>query len=280
PMIAKVVTYGRDRIEAIDRMRDALNGFVVRGVAHNIPFLSALIEHPRFRSGRLTTNFIAEEYPDGFQPHSAVHDQPWLVIAVAAAIHRRYMQRAAQITGQLPGYERTAATDWVIVWDGALHNVVADDAEDRSGVCVVGYQGQDYRVQSDWQFGHPLFRGTINEQPICMQVERRNMTYRLYHWGSQIDLTVVTKRAAELLACMPPKPEPDLSKYLLSPMPGLLKALCVGAGEPVKRGQDLAVVEAMKMENVLRAERDGVVDELLAEVGATVDVDQRLIAFQ
>jgi propionyl-CoA carboxylase alpha chain len=277
PMIAKVITHGTTRERAIGHMREALNAFYLRGVSHNISFLAALIEHTRFREGRLSTNLIAEEYPDGFHPSNVVHDDPALLIVVAASIHRRYMDRAAAISGQLPGYERKVQDDWVVILNGEHHGVNVRRSE--SGHQVV-FGGEDYRVLSDWQFGQPLFRGSVNGADVCIQVERRDMHYHLFHWGSQVDIMVVTARAAELLKCMPVKEPPNMSKYLLSPMPGLLSQLRVEIGHEVRLGQRLAVVEAMKMENVLCAERDGRVAKLFADVGDTLAVDQPILEFE
>ena len=277
PMIAKLITRGATRDTAIAHMREALNEFYVRGVSHNISFLAALIEHTRFREGHISTNMIAEEFPDGFHPSDSVHDDPALLITVAASIHRRYMDRAAGISGQLPGSERTVDNHWVAVLAGNQYAVEMQPIADGHNVT---YAGETYQVLSDWQFGQPLFRGTVNGLHVCIQVERRNMHYRLIHWGSQVDIMVLTSRAAELLACMPIKEPPDMSRFLLSPMPGLLTQLRVDVGNDVRMGQDLAVVEAMKMENVLLAERDGKVGKVLAGVGDTLAVDQPILEFE
>jgi propionyl-CoA carboxylase alpha subunit len=277
PMIAKLITYGEVRSQAVDRMRDALNDFYIRGVSHNISFLGALIEHPRFAEGRLSTNLIAEEYPDGFDAADVVHDDPPLLIAACGAMHRRYRERAAKISGQLPGYEPKVDDQWVIVMGGQNHPITVRPAE--AGYDIV-YSGNTYRVATAWQFGQPLFQGEINGTHVSIQVERRELSYRLFHWGAQVDVMVVSARGAELLARMPAKAPPDMSKYLLSPMPGLLSQLLVAIGEVVKQGQDLAVVEAMKMENMLRAEREGRVVKLFAGVGDTLAVDQPIIEFE
>ncbi len=276
PMIAKLITYGATRGQAIMHMREALNEFYIRGVSHNISFLAALIEHPRFRDGRMSTHMIAEEYPDGFHPADMIHDDPALLVVVAASIHRQYMQRAAGISGQLPGYERKVSDRWVVVMGSERQAVSLQPAE---GGHDVTFQDALFQVRSDWQFGQPLFRGTVNGQDVCIQVERRNMHYRLFHWGAQVDIMVLTARAAELLACMPEKAPLDTSQFLLSPMPGMLTQLSVDKGHEVRAGQDLAVIEAMKMENVLRSERDGTVEEVLAAVGDTLMVDQPILKF-
>lgn len=277
PMIAKLITSGPSRDRAIERMRHALNEFFIRGVSHNISFLAALVEHPRFKDGRLSTNLIADEYPDGFHAADVVHDEPSLLIAVVAAIHRRYMDRAARISGQLPGYERKIDSHWIVVWSKDQHPV---DVHPVAGGHDVEYGGQRFQIRSEWQFGQPLFRGTVNGTPVCIQVERRNMTYRLFHWGSQVDLRVLTPRAAELRSCMAEKQPPDMSRFLLSPMPGLLSRLSAKVGDEIRAGQDLAVIEAMKMENVLRAEADAKVAKVLAGVGDTLAVDQPILEFE
>ncbi len=279
PMIAKLITHGATRDTAIAHMRKALNEFCIRGVAHNISFLAALIDHTRFREGRISTNMIASEYPQGFRAEDVVHDDPALLIVVAASIHRRYMDRAASISGQLPGYEREVPSEWVLVIRGEHHSAVVTPLVAGDGHRVE-YGGESYEVLSDWRFGQPLFNGTVNGNYVCIQVERRNMIYRLFHWGSQVDVMVLTARAAELLACMPKKEPPDFSKQLLSPMPGLLTQLLVATGGEVEIGQDLAVVEAMKMENVLRSERNGKISSTLAAVGDTLAVDQPILEFE
>ncbi len=276
PMIAKLITHGMIREQAIAHMGDALNEFYIRGVSHNISFLAALVEHKRFREGRLSTNLIAEEYPNGFHPADVVHDNPAQLITVSAAIHRRYMDRAAGITGQMPGYEHKVHDEWVVAIGSERHPVKVHPID---GGHAVYYGGECYHVLSDWQFGQPLFRGRVNDTAVCIQVERRNMYYRLFHWGSQVDVMVLTARAAELLGCMPEKKPVDMSKFLRSPMPGLLSQLMVGEGDEVKSGQHLAVVEAMKMENILVAERDGKVHQALAKVGETLAVDQPILEF-
>jgi propionyl-CoA carboxylase alpha chain len=277
PMIAKVITQGANRDRAIAHMRDALNEFYIRGLSHNISFLAALLSHPRFVGGRITTNTIAEEYPSGFHAADVPHDDPALLIVVAAFMHRRYMDRAAQITGQLRGHERQVGEDWVVVMDGQHHPVKVQPV---AGGYDVVYGGETCEIRSDWQFGQPLFKGTVQGTEVCIQVERRNLVYRLFHWGSQVDLMVLTPQAEHLLALMPVKPPPDLSKYLLSPMPGLLSKLLVQLGDEVKAGQDLAMVEAMKMENVLRAEQDAKVAKVLAAQGDSLAVDQPILEFE
>ncbi|MBM3999181.1 MAG: acetyl/propionyl/methylcrotonyl-CoA carboxylase subunit alpha [Planctomycetes bacterium] len=276
PMIAKVIAHGATRDEARVRLREMLSRFCIRGIAHNIGFLAALIDHPRFREGRLSTDLIAETFPDGLRAEDTMRGDLGPLIAVAASIHRRYADRAARIGGQLAGYERRVHDDWVVRLGGTSHGVEvsADD-----GGHDVRWGERHFRVSSDWRFGQPRFEAVVNGESICVHVERRDLTYRLWHLGIPIDTMVLTARAAALLDAMPKRPLEDRSGRLVSPMPGLLIALRVGPGDAVKRGQALAVIEAMKMENVLIAERDVIIAACLASEGETLQVDQPILEF-
>ena len=276
-MIAKLIVHAATREQAIERMRDALNSFVIRGISSNIPFQSALMQHPRFQAGNFTTAFIAEEYPKGFDASDVPHDDPALLIGVAAFVHRTYIDRAARVTGQLPGHELKVGDEWVVLRDGVPHSVTVEAAE---GGYDVTYSGETFKLRSDWKLGEALFEGTVNGEPFTMQLERRKLAYRLFHWGTQVDLTVLRARAAELLSLMPEKQAPDMSKFLLSPMPGLLREVAVTVGQEVKAGEKLAVIEAMKMENILKAEQDGKVKKVSAAAGESLSVDQIIIEFE
>jgi propionyl-CoA carboxylase alpha chain len=277
PMIAKVVTRGRDRAEAIGRMARALDEFYIRGVSHNIPFLASLMAHSRFREGRLSTGFIAEEYPGGFHPADAVHDRPSLLAGAAAAIHYAYQDRAARIAGQIPGHERRVASEWTVRIGDAEHSVVISRSPD-------GFAGQlagrPFHIRTDWNLGEPLFEGDFDGEPVCLQVERSGIAYRLSHAGTETDALVFGAHVASLWPLMPAKRTADTSKFLLSPMPGLLVKISVIEGQEVKAGEELAVVEAMKMENVLRAERDGTVAAVKAKSGDSLAVDQVILEFR
>jgi propionyl-CoA carboxylase alpha chain len=206
------------------------------------------------------------------------HDDPAMLIAVAAAIHRQYLSRNAAISGQMPGHEYKPGADFVVrLDDGADHGVHVVPAV---GGWDIALGGERYVLRSDWQFGQSLYRGTLNDTTFCMQVERRGLKYRLFHWGTQMDLMVMTARAAHLQSLMPHKAPPDMSKFLLSPMPGLLTQIAVSPGQEVKAGEVLAKIEAMKMENVLKAERDCIVEALLAKPGESLSVDQPIIGFK
>ncbi len=276
-MIAKLICHGATRDQAISRMRDSLNAFVIRGVGSNIPFQAALMQHPRFVSGIFTTAFIAEEYPHGFVAADVPHADPGILAAVAAFARRRYIDRAVKISSQMPGHQRKVGNQWVVLMDDKEYPVLVESIP--GGYSVV--HGADrYDLLSDWQFGQQIFRGTCNGAPVCMQLERVGLRYRVSHFGKQVDAMVMTTTAARLLAQMPKKTPPDLSKFLLSPMPGLLREVSVEAGQAVSAGEKLAVIEAMKMENILKAERDCKVKKVVAVTGESLSVDQVIIEFE
>ncbi len=275
-MIAKLIVHAASRDQAIARMRDALNAFVIRGVSSNIAFQAALMQHPRFQSGAFNTGFIAEEFPKGFSSESLVHEDPLLLAAVAAFARLRYIDRAIRTSGQLRGHERKVGNEWTVLMGDDKYAIILNPI---SGGYAVTHDGQTCELRSNWRLGDLLFRGAWNGSPICLQVERLGLRYRVTHWGTQADMMVMTAHAAHLLALMPDKPKPDLSKFLLSPMPGLLTDLALKPGQEVKAGEKLAVIEAMKMENILKADQDCVVAEVMAKMGDSLAVDQPIVRF-
>jgi propionyl-CoA carboxylase alpha chain len=276
-MIAKLIVHGATRDVAIERMRDALNAFHIRGVSSNIAFQAALMQNPRFVSGNFNTGLIAEEYPKGFRAADVPHADPVFLAVVAAVARRRYISRAVQISNQTRGLHRRVGTDWVVLMNDQQYPITLAPVE---GGYDATYKGDTYHLVTEWRFRDPLFTGTCNGKPICVQVERIGLRFRVFHNGTEVDCIVMTKRAAELLSMMPVKPKPDLSKFLLSPMPGLLTQVAVQKGQEVKAGERLAVIEAMKMENVLKAEQDCVVEELMAQPGESLSVDQSIMRFK
>ncbi len=277
PMIAKLITYGKDRQTAIDAMCDALDNYHIRGVSHNISFLNALIAHPRFGRGELTTNFIAEEYPDGFSAAHVPQNDPSLAVSIAAIINCAQMGRATKLSGQLQSHARIVGDDWVVVIDDVYNpvNVVRKEG----GYTVI--QGDDvYEISTNWRIGEPLIHANVNGRDITMQIDNDGPAYKLFHRGAEVRALPLTPRAAELNRFMIKKVPPDLSKFLLSPMPGLLVKLEVSVGDEVKAGEELAVVEAMKMENSLRAAEDGVISKVMTEQGQTLTVDQPILEFE
>jgi propionyl-CoA carboxylase alpha chain len=276
PMIAKLVGFGEDRDEAIDRCAAALDAYCVRGVNHNIGFLSAIMAHPRFREGRLSTGFIAEEFPDGFRGREPDTKLRTRLVAVAALLERRAAEIETGIGGQLPGHAARAPDAFVAAINGEETRVAV--ARNGEGYALqVG--GTSMPAKTDWRPGVPIFTGTIGGEPMVAQIDRAGMRWRIVHSGCMIEARVVRAGIARLAALMPVKRPPDTSKFLLSPMPGLLKAVAVKAGQDVKAGEELCVVEAMKMENILRAERDGTVAKLHASPGDSLAVDQRILEF-
>jgi propionyl-CoA carboxylase alpha chain len=276
-MIAKLITHGETRGEAIARMVEALNAFVIRGVSSNIAFQAALVQHSRFVAGDFNTGFLAEEFPKGFHPSGLSHPEPLVQAAAAAYARRRYIDRAVRISGQLKGHPRRVGADWVVLM---RDQKIPLSVTVVNGGAEVTHEGKTHSLRTTWRLGDILMRGTWDGEPICLQIERLGLKYRVFHDGTQVDALVMTARAAELLALMPEKPPPDLSQFLLSPMPGLLAELAVTAGQEVRAGETLAVIEAMKMQNILKAENDCVVAELLAKPGDGLSVDQPILRFQ
>lgn len=276
PLIGKLVTSGSTREQAREQMCVALDEFYIRGVSHNIGFLSALMRHPRFVEGRLSTDFISEEYPDGFHGDTSGEAALFLVV-VAASLHMHVQKRAMLMNQQLTTQTRTLPRDWVVWTD--LQTYALEVTPIYGGHRVV-HAGLDYEVYGNWQIGSPRFRGRVNDEGVCVLVEKSGLAYRLSHGGNAGEFLVLTPRAAELRSLMPIKAPADMSKFLLSPMPGLLVDVAVDVGDEVKAGQQLAVIEAMKMENVLQAEHDGKVIALIASPGDTLAVNQPIIQFE
>ena len=292
PMIAKLVTAGRDRDEALDRLEMALDRYTVRGVTTNLPFLAALARHPGFRAGELSTAFIDEHFPAGFAAARVAPPEPAHLVAVAAWM-RREIDRLNAAVGADPGagdpFDGVDREYVVLVGGGPAGGDDRDERahpvsfpRDANGAIEVEVEAGRvrYRVETDWRPGLDCFEGTLNGTPVAVQVERRGHGFRLAHAGHADLYEVLSLRAAALRAVMPVKRPPDLSRFLLSPMPGLLVRVSVGPGDAVKAGQEVAVVEAMKMENLLRAEQDGTVAAVLAEPGASLAVDQPIVEFE
>ncbi len=276
PMIAKLVGFGATRDEAADRLLAALDAYYVRGVNHNIAFLAAIAAHPRFRAGRLTTNFIAEEFGGGFKGRTLDETLRRRLVVVAAVLQRRQSEREAGISGQLPGHGAGIAEGLVVRLDGASTEVKIVAVE--PGYAVDGL-GRPVVVATEWQPGEPLFAAVIDGVGVLAQVERGAAGWRIAHQGCVVDASALRPRLAQLAALMPEKRAADTSRFLLSPMPGLLKSLAVKVGQEVKAGEELAVVEAMKMENVLRAAHDGTIAKLHAGAGDSLAVDQKILEF-
>ena len=287
-MIAKLIVHGKNRLDAIAKMREALNGFVIRGISSNIPFQAALLAHPKFVAGDFNTGFIAENYGKGFKAEDVPHDEPDFLVALAAYVNRRMLGRAAGISGQLPGHGVAVGEEFVVIKLGAegkntSQSVLVVDFEVKSGSSRLDTGVNSYEICSNWHLGGARIRGTVNGKPFTAQVERgvgkNPLAIRVAHNGTRLDALVLSPRAATLHALMPYKAPPDMSRYVLSPMPGLLVDVAVQVGQKVQAGERVAVIEAMKMENVLFAIADGVVGKVLAAKGESLTVDQPIVEF-
>ena len=278
PMIAKLCTWAPTRNAAIEEMRLALDTFDVEGIGHNLPFVAAVMDHPRFVSGNITTAFIAEEYPNGFE--GAVLDKAVLyrVAAAAAAMHRVAEIRRTRISGTMDNHKRKVGNAWVVDLQGQALAVTI--AADPDGSTVRFDDGTALRVKSDWKPGQVLARLMVDGALLVMKITKISMGFRVRLRGADLTVLVRTPRAADLSQHMLAKVAPDTSKFLLCPMPGLLVRLSVAVGEDVQQGQALATVEAMKMENILKAERQGKVKKIAVAAGASLKVDDIIIEFE
>ena len=274
PLIAKLCTLGADRNQAIARMRAALDAFHIRGLSHNLSFLAAVIGHPRFRQGELSTDFIDQVYAEGFHGAELEDDEEAALVAVAAAVHWRHLARARSGDGGDGGDGLAHENEWVVEGVGAGQRVRVAEVGDT---LEVSFSDRALAVAADWRPGKPVFRGSVDGREVSVQVEVLAEGYRLAHRGAELTVTVRTPRAAELAALMPVKTSAGVSNQVRSPMPGLVLSIAVSEGQAVKAGEALAVVEAMKMENVLRAARDGTVARVLAEPGQSLVVDQVIL---
>jgi len=287
-MIAKLIVHGKDRAEAIAKMREALNSFVIRGVSSNIPFQAALLAHPKFATGDFNTGFIAEHYGTGFAAEDVPHDNPNFLVALAAFVRRKSRARTSGMSGQLAGYNVAVGQDYAVVVldkDGK-HNykqVHVDDALGQTWAATVKVDDKPYAIVSHSRLNDIVITGTVNGKTFAAQVERGTqknpLALRVQHNGTQIECLVMSPRMAELHQLMPHKAPPDMSRYVLSPMPGLLVDVAVTVGQKVQAGERVAVIEAMKMENVLFAAADGVVGKVLAVKGESLCVDQAIVEF-
>jgi propionyl-CoA carboxylase alpha chain len=288
-MIAKLIVHGKDRNDAIAKMREALNGFVIRGISSNIPFQAALLAHPRFVSGDFNTGFIAEQYSQGFRAEDVPHDDHDFLAALAAFVRRKSRQRAANLSGQLPGYDVQIGQDYAVVELGQGGNnryvqVHVDEFVGKPGVAQITVDGKSYAIESNSRLNDIRIEGTCNGKPFTAQIERGTLknplALQVQHNGTRIEALVMSPRMAELHKLMPFKAPPDLSRFVLSPMPGLLVDVAVTVGQKVQAGERVAVIEAMKMENVLFAAQDGVVKKVVASKGESLTVDQMIVEFE
>ena len=288
-MIAKLIVHGTDRNDAIAKMREALNAFVIRGISSNIPFQAALLAHPKFVSGDFNTGFIAENYAHGFRAEDVPHNDPDFLVALAAFVRRKSRERAANLSGQLPGYDVQIGHDYSVVVLGAKGEnryipVHVDEFRGQSGKAIIKVAESHYIIESHSRLNDIRIIGTVNGKPFTAQVERGTpknpLALQIQHNGTRIEALVVSPRMAELHQMMPFKTPPDMSRFVLSPMPGLLVNVAVTQGQKVQAGERVAVIEAMKMENILFAAHDGVVKKIMASQGESLTVDQVIVEFE
>ena len=277
PMIAKLCTWAPTRAEAIEEMRVALDSFEVEGIGHNIPFLSAVYDHEKFTSGNMTTAFIEEEFPDGFDGVDLPEDTLTTIGAAAVAMYRVCEIRRAQISGRMDNHERKVGQDWVVTLGDTALNAHVD--ADKQGA-TVAINGTDYRVESAWTPGQPLAKLAVNGATFVMKVAQISAGFQVRYRGANMAVRVRTPRQAQLAKLMPVKLPADTSKMLLCPMPGLIVKLDVQVGDEVQDGQALCTVEAMKMENILRAEKKAVVTKINAAAGDSLSVDDVIMEFE
>jgi propionyl-CoA carboxylase alpha chain len=277
PMIAKLCTWAPDRAAAIEEMRLALDAFEVEGIGHNLPFLASVYDHPKFTSGNMTTAFIEEEFPDGFNGVPLVARDVKRVAAAISAMYRVTEIRRTRVSGRMDNHERKVGSDWVVRLQGEDVPVVID--ADQSGA-TINMGTESLRVESDWTPGQPLARLMVDGEPLVLKISKLPGGFRVRYRGADLPVHVYSPRQAELAALMPEKIAADTSKLLLCPMPGLIVAVNVAVGDEVQEGQALCTVEAMKMENILKAEKKGVVSKVNAAAGDSLAVDDIILEFE
>ncbi|WP_417713041.1 biotin carboxylase N-terminal domain-containing protein [Pseudophaeobacter arcticus] len=278
PMIAKLCTWAPTRDQAIEAMRNALDGFEVEGIGHNLPFLSAVMDHPIFIEGAMTTAFIEEQYPEGFVGVDLPAEALRRIAASAAAMHRVAEIRRTRVSGRMDNHERRVGSDWVVSLQGQSFPVSIE--ADQLGATVTFQDGNSMRIASDWTPGDQLATIDVDGAPLVLKVGKISGGFRIRSRGADLKVHVRTPRQAELAELMPEKVAPDTSKLLLCPMPGLIVKINVEVGDEVQEGQTLCSVEAMKMENILRAERKGVIAKINASAGDSLAVDEVIMEFE
>jgi len=277
PMIAKLVTHAPTRLEAIDAQANALDVFAIEGIQDNVPFLATVMDEPRFRSGNITTAYIKDEFPDGFHGVAPTLNQLHLLVAAAGHIHVVSAERTRRISGQtIDQTRKPLRSDWVVLMEGGQYAITTEATPDGTKVIL---DGTEFDLKTDWRPGSPLLEGTLNGSNVAVRFKDKTEGYELRHRGVRATAIVCSPRSAELHLLLPEKVAADTSKLIISPMPGLVVSIEVVAGQSVKSGEAVAIVEAMKMQNVIRAERDGIVSKVNVTSGASVAADEVLVEF-
>lgn len=277
PMIAKLCTWGEDRSTAIHAMREALDGFEVEGIGHNLPFLSAVMDHEKFCSGNITTAFIEEEYPEGFQGVTISQDDQQKVAAAAGVLNMICELRRTRLSGAIVNHKRKVGKDWVAVIDGNQIPLKLKHIKNKGAKVKAG--DEKLKVKTKWRPGQSLAHVKVGEETLALKIDRTNTGFRIRWRGAEMDVKVLTEAQAKYLAMMPEKIAEDMSKFLLCPMPGLVVSINVNEGDEVQEGQALATVEAMKMENILRAEKKCKVSKINAKAGDSLALDDVIMEF-
>ncbi len=275
PMIAKLITHGPDRKTAIIEMQKALDRFEIKGVQSNTPFLSAIYAQQRFQSGKITTGYIAEEFAEGFDGVIPDEQRLWYLVCAASYMHARFVERAAQISGRITPVPKLPA-DWVVLLDRKPFCVKINLSDGGADLFV---DGSWRYLQTSWVPGEHLFSASMDDQEFCVQMEYLTEGYLLHLRGTSVNAIVCSPRAAQIHGRLPRKEKPDTANLVTSPMPGSIVRVEVRPGQEIRAGETLLVVEAMKMENVIRAERDGIVEQVQVSAGDTVNADDLLVRF-
>jgi len=278
PLISKLVTYGPTRMDAINKMATALDSYIVRGVNHNICFLRDVMGHPKYQSGDISTKFIPQEYPEGFHGHKLTDGETSQLVASAALIHFTRLESTSQLSGQLSSHTFPKNLETIVTLNDKDYNVSVD----ASNGFQVKIDGKAIPVRNtEYSVRNPVFKSSINNQDVIVQLLKPiTQGYKIQFYGSPYDVKLRTAREKELAGHMPVKQAVDQTKLLTSPMPGRIINVFVKPGDTIGAGQPIIVVEAMKMQNILRAERDCVVKAVHVKPGSDVAVDQELVAFQ
>jgi propionyl-CoA carboxylase alpha chain len=276
PMIAKVCTHAQNREKAIDAMQNALAAYVIQGVTTNMGFLQAVLGHERFRRGDISTNFIEQEYPEGFAGAELTSENSRIFVGAGVYLYMRSVERSAQIDGQIPGRQRAIGSRWVVALEGKQYPVYVRPRDYGYDITI---DDETIVVRSSYQPGGPLFQGSVNGKPVAVHLRYRSDGFKLIYAGAEATVAIYTPRVAELVTYMPERVDTQKEHELLAPIAGLIVSVAVEDGEKVKAGQELLVIEAMKMENVIHAARDAVVKQVLIAPSESVQADQVLIEF-
>ncbi|HRK68865.1 MAG TPA: acetyl/propionyl-CoA carboxylase subunit alpha, partial [Hyphomonas sp.] len=277
PMIAKLITHGKDRDAALDAHGEALDRFHIEGIQDNIPFIAAVVDEKRFRSGNITTAYIKDEFPQGFEGTAPTKQQETMLICSAAYVHAFFARRAEQVSGRMAP-AKAARKDWVVILGDKHHPVGIDLGKDGEAQITVN-GGKAHSLVTSWQPGQHLVEGVLDGKPFAVKFADRTEGYLFRHRGVALRALVCTPFVADLHARLPEKPKADTSKLIISPMPGLVVSMDVALGQEVQEGEAVCIVEAMKMQNIIRAGTNGTVKAINVKAGDSVAADEIMVEF-